>query len=135
MTPISTLRPKVAHREALRIFSAGFSAALWRLRAGPLQRIADVYVPYGLYRVRYSMAGARVVRFFGLEAVEGSLDLFEFPRPPEESELLSLDTRNHLPATLDPDRAAELLREKALRSEEHTSELQSPVHLVCRLLL
>src|SRR5690348_17992776 len=25
--------------------------------------------------------------------------------------------------------------ERALRSEEHTSELQSPVHLVCRLLL
>src|SRR5438876_2937766 len=24
---------------------------------------------------------------------------------------------------------------RALRSEEHTSELQSPVHLVCRLLL
>src|SRR5438876_4801080 len=24
---------------------------------------------------------------------------------------------------------------KSLRSEEHTSELQSPVHLVCRLLL
>src|SRR5690348_18002537 len=24
---------------------------------------------------------------------------------------------------------------KAIRSEEHTSELQSPVHLVCRLLL
>src|SRR6266487_2379237 len=27
------------------------------------------------------------------------------------------------------------LREPRLRSEEHTSELQSPVHLVCRLLL
>src|SRR5258708_39164489 len=26
-------------------------------------------------------------------------------------------------------------REKAVRSEEHTSELQSPDHLVCRLLL
>src|SRR5690348_17767097 len=25
--------------------------------------------------------------------------------------------------------------QKTLRSEEHTSELQSPVHLVCRLLL
>src|SRR5690348_18386686 len=25
--------------------------------------------------------------------------------------------------------------EKLIRSEEHTSELQSPVHLVCRLLL
>src|SRR5690348_17737999 len=28
-----------------------------------------------------------------------------------------------------------LLRKTATRSEEHTSELQSPVHLVCRLLL
>src|SRR5690348_17760532 len=27
------------------------------------------------------------------------------------------------------------LKAGALRSEEHTSELQSPVHLVCRLLL
>src|SRR5690348_17814831 len=27
------------------------------------------------------------------------------------------------------------LHPEALRSEEHTSELQSPVHLVCRLLL
>src|SRR5438876_2034399 len=29
----------------------------------------------------------------------------------------------------------ELLEAQAKRSEEHTSELQSPVHLVCRLLL
>src|SRR6267154_802438 len=29
----------------------------------------------------------------------------------------------------------DVLREYELRSEEHTSELQSPVHLVCRLLL
>src|SRR5690348_17394266 len=31
--------------------------------------------------------------------------------------------------------AVESGRETARRSEEHTSELQSPVHLVCRLLL
>src|SRR5258708_17295534 len=30
---------------------------------------------------------------------------------------------------------AEVLGERAGRSEEHTSELQSPDHLVCRLLL
>src|SRR4051794_41227557 len=29
----------------------------------------------------------------------------------------------------------ERVADDALRSEEHTSELQSPVHLVCRLLL
>lgn len=115
MAQISTLKPTVTQGEAVRIFCAGFSAALWRLRTGPLRRIADVYVPYGLYRVRYSMAGARVVRFFALEVVEGSLDLFEFPRRPDGSELLPIDTRNHLPATLEPERAAELLREKVLR--------------------
>src|SRR5258708_16646584 len=35
----------------------------------------------------------------------------------------------------DPERAKALLREAGYRSEEHTSELQSPDHLVCRLLL
>src|SRR5690348_17737544 len=34
------------------------------------------------------------------------------------------------PETLEPS-----LRSSSSRSEEHTSELQSPVHLVCRLLL
>src|SRR5690348_18133221 len=31
--------------------------------------------------------------------------------------------------------ASSFARSQARRSEEHTSELQSPVHLVCRLLL
>src|SRR5690348_4230397 len=34
-----------------------------------------------------------------------------------------------------PDIAIPILQRSPLRSEEHTSELQSPVHLVCRLLL
>src|SRR5256885_11367160 len=39
-------------------------------------------------------------------------------------------------APLSAGRIAELLREAGLpRSEEHTSELQSPCNLVCRLLL
>src|SRR2546422_7484465 len=33
------------------------------------------------------------------------------------------------------DRVRRQLRERRLRSEEHTSELQSRLHLVCRLLL
>src|SRR5256885_11330185 len=33
------------------------------------------------------------------------------------------------------DRVTELERELRMRSEEHTSELQSPCNLVCRLLL
>src|SRR5690348_4054207 len=34
-----------------------------------------------------------------------------------------------------PAQSATLFAETVRRSEEHTSELQSPVHLVCRLLL
>src|SRR5258708_17759909 len=34
-----------------------------------------------------------------------------------------------------PDEAVERMLNMAQRSEEHTSELQSPDHLVCRLLL
>src|SRR5438876_3553681 len=33
------------------------------------------------------------------------------------------------------DHQASIIIDPGLRSEEHTSELQSPVHLVCRLLL
>src|SRR5690348_17462484 len=36
---------------------------------------------------------------------------------------------------LDPGHAGRRCAAEGLRSEEHTSELQSPVHLVCRLLL
>src|SRR5687768_18209967 len=37
--------------------------------------------------------------------------------------------------TLVPERKDEITTEGGLRSEEHTSELQSRLHLVCRLLL
>src|SRR5438876_5909927 len=36
---------------------------------------------------------------------------------------------------LTPDEQQRFARGSVVRSEEHTSELQSPVHLVCRLLL
>src|SRR5579863_1924991 len=39
------------------------------------------------------------------------------------------------PVTVENDKPIEPEESKDVRSEEHTSELQSPVHLVCRLLL
>jgi hypothetical protein len=82
------------------------------VRSGPLRRIADAYVPYFLYRVKYAGAPAR---FFAIDAVDGSLDLFEFPRIPAERELLEMESRNQLNATLTEERAAELLHDKVLR--------------------
>ncbi len=110
---IRTLKPNVTQEEAVRAFSgAGISALYWRMRSGPLRRIAGAYVPYFLYRVKFACAPARL---FAIDAVDGSLDLFEFPRIPGEQELLALDGCNRLEATLTEERAAELLRDKVLR--------------------
>src|SRR5438876_8472462 len=59
----------------------------------------------------------------GLGAIGGSARMFHGPRPRE-----TFFTR--VTAV-----AAVLFVITSTRSEEHTSELQSPVHLVCRLLL
>src|SRR5260370_28398670 len=78
---IRTLKPNVTQKEAVRAFTApGFSALYWRLRIGHLQKIADAYVPFWLYRVRYELGRTPHTRLFALDAVDGSLDLFEFPR-------------------------------------------------------
>ena len=110
---IRTLKPNVNQEEALRAFSAmGVSGLYWRMRSGPLRRIAHVYVQYFLFRVKYGPARPRL---FAIDAVDGSLDLFEFPRLPSDPELLPVEGRNCLKAALTKEGAAELLREKALR--------------------
>src|SRR5437879_13135117 len=83
---IRALKPNVTQEEAVRAFSgAGVSALYWRVRSGPLRRIADAFVPYFLYRVKCAGAPARL---FAIDDVDGSLDLFEFHSLQVEHELL-----------------------------------------------
>src|SRR5690348_2218112 len=81
-----------------------------------------------------------------LDRVNGELADLLTGRAGSERILLDLEDANAFVVSLDPGRTwfryhhlfADLLRlelRRTLRSEEHTSELQSPVHLVCRLLL
>ena len=115
-TSIETLKSNVSQSDALRKFSSPGPASILRnLRLGPLQRIAEVYVPFHLYRVDYDLGREHQARLFAIDAVEGSLDLFEFPAIPQQGELIQLETRNALPVTLHDDASQKLLREKALR--------------------
>jgi hypothetical protein len=115
-TSIVALRPNVTQADAVREFSRlGVSSMYWRVRAGSLQRIASAYVPYQFYEVSYTMARAPHTRLFAMDAVDGSLDLFEFPEIPPFQHLLTVDTRNHIKPSLRPAAADELLRDKALR--------------------
>ncbi len=115
-TSIQTLKPNVSQGEALRKFSSiGIGALYRRIRVGPLRRIADAYVPFFLYRVRYQFGGVPQTRFFAIDAVDGSLDLFEFPGVPDGAQLVELQTRNYLPSALSGQHAEQLLRDKVLR--------------------
>ena len=113
---IVALRPNVTQADAIRAFSKrGLSSIYWRVKAGSLQRIAVAYVPYQFYEVSYVMARAPHTRLFAMDAVDGSLDLFEFPQLPCWQHLLTVDTHNRLEPGLSGPAADELLREKALR--------------------
>lgn len=113
---IQALKSNVSQTAALSRFSAPGPATLLRtLRLGPLQRIAEVYVPFHLYRVDYDLGREHQSRFFAIDAVECSLDLFEFPVVPKPDELAHVETRNALPANLSGGAAQHLLREKVLR--------------------
>jgi hypothetical protein len=115
-TYIQTLKPNVTQQEALRTFSGlGPSTLYWRMRSGPLRRIADVYVPYSLYRVQYNLGRAAHATLFAVDAVNGSLDLFTFPRIPAREDLISIHTRNRLAPSLPQPIAEALLRQKVLR--------------------
>ena len=116
LASIQTLKCNVSESAALQKFSApGPAALLCTLRLGPLQRIAKLYVPFHLYRVGYDLGREHQSRLFAIDAVEGSLDLFEFPTPPTRDGLVQLESRNILPANLSDVAAREHLREKVLR--------------------
>jgi hypothetical protein len=113
---IRSLRLNVTREEAIQAFTAPGAVSLyWKMRCGSLQRVADAYIPFRIYRVRYPMGGAMRTHFFALDAVDGSLDLFEFVAPPADSETISVTTRNHPAAMLPDARSEELLRDKVLR--------------------
>ena len=61
------------------------------------------------------MARATHTHLFALDAVDGSLDLFEFSSPPGDAETMLVTTRNHPAPTLPEMRSEEILRDKVLR--------------------
>jgi hypothetical protein len=116
LTPIQVLQPNVSQVEAVSAFrSAGLGGIYWRMRSGPLQRIADAYVPFLIYRVRYRLGRAVHARNFAIDLVDGSLDLFEFAKIPGREQLISIETRNSLQRSLRDEDADRLLRDKVLR--------------------
>lgn len=116
MVAICTLKPNVTQAEAIEAFRAGGLAGLLRrLHTGSLRSVADVYVPFRLFRVQIWNGERCQSRWFALDAVSGALDLYEFERIPDSSEMVRVETRNRLEPTLEEVRARQLLTDKLRR--------------------
>jgi hypothetical protein len=113
---IQTLRPAVSREEALaKLRPAGLPGLLRSALRGPLRRIADAYVPYRLYRVEAEGVPRFGTQYMALDAVQGTLDPYRFEGVPVGPSLVSLETRNRLPRTLEEERTRELLIESVRR--------------------
>lgn len=107
---IRSLKPNVSREEALRHFTGGARGVAVGILQGRARSMAELYIPYRLYRVNVINGEREESRIYALDAVEGTLDLFEFPELPGERELVTLKTRNLLPHGF----GAEQTREKVL---------------------
>ena len=117
MDSICILKPKVTREEALAALDCrGMTHLLWRVTLGRLRRIAQVFVPFRVYQVNVENAGRVSTHFFGLDAVSGDLDLYDFWRPPLPDEVVLVATRNHPEPCLDHEKARAVVLEKVRRS-------------------
>jgi hypothetical protein len=113
---IRTLRPNVTREQAIaQLRARGATRLLRNLTSGPLRSVAELYVPFRLYRARISNRGRVDESLVAIDSVAGTLDLFRFDHVPESNETISLETRNHLSAHLQEAMARERMVAKLRR--------------------
>jgi len=112
---IRSLKPNVSREQAIQHFSDGVLNRAASLTRGRVRSIAELYIPYRTFRVKITSGARTQSRIFALDAVEGVLDLFEFPAHPAESDLLTVETRNVLPSALDDSQLRDRIATKVRR--------------------
>lgn len=115
MPRIRSLRPNVTREDAIDQFSRGPLATVRRVALGPLQSVADFYIPFRLFQVEITNAGRSEMRILGLDVISGSLDLYTFDQIPDASEVVTIDTRNCPEVGLDDFAAGALIVERVRR--------------------
>ena len=113
---IYSLQREMSYAQALsRLCPSGPLSGLRRWINGRLRGIAEIYLPYRLYRVTIDDRRLQSVRHYAVDATAGTLDPYEFASPPSSHTLLEVETRNLLPARLDEIQTRGLVTEKVRR--------------------
>lgn len=97
MTLIHTIPAQVTREQALAHFRSGMANWFTSVTRGPVQRVADIYIPFRLFEVEVRNAERRETRLLAVDAVRGELDPYEFDSPPQ---LETVETRNAPPAEI-----------------------------------
>lgn len=69
-----------------------------------MRKLAEIYIPFRLYRVVVTNAERREEKLFAVDAVQGNLDVFGFESAPETDEIVS---KNAVPAGMSAEKSAE----------------------------
>jgi hypothetical protein len=116
MPAIRSLKPNVTRQDAILQFSArGSSARLQNALFGRLRSVAELYIPFRLFRVRIVNRGVTEERVVAIDAIAGTLDLYQFEHVPTEAESVVVETRNCPPAKLPEATATQLIIAKLRR--------------------
>jgi hypothetical protein len=109
---ISALRPKVTREHAVAMLSRGVLGTARRMVLGPLRSVAEIYVPFRVYRVT---GRGRRAALLAIDAVTGELDLYHFDSIPDSTLLADVRTLNRIPAQLSIDANRDLLQDRMKR--------------------
>jgi hypothetical protein len=116
MAAIRSLKSNVTREDAIRQFSGRGSSALFRNALfGRLRSVAELYIPFRPFRVRIVNRGISAERVVAIDAVAGTLDLYQFDHLPTEAESVWVETRNCPPAQLPEATATDLIVAKLRR--------------------
>jgi len=116
MPAIRSLRSNVTRADVILQFSGrGTSALLRNALFGRLRSVAELYIPFRLFRVRIVNRGLTEERVVAIDAVAGSLDLYQFDHVPTEAEAVVVESRNCPPAKLPEAAATDLIIAKLRR--------------------
>src|SRR4051794_29601181 len=89
---IRSLLSNVTREQAEEHFSQRDPISMSKgLLAGPVRSIADVYIPFRLFRVEITQQERTKSQFLAVDVVKGNLDLYQFDQLPDA---VIIETRN-----------------------------------------
>lgn len=106
---ISSLKSNTSRDQAIRkLMPPGPRGLVRAWLNGRLRGLADVHIPYRLYKLTIHDRRLQTTRYYAIDAATGVLDPYEFPMPPPDAMFVEVSTRNCHPVRLDEEETRQL---------------------------